>query len=112
MEMADIRRERLREWFEKRAIPKEEKSYISQLINGKAPFGERSARRLEKTYEMGDKYLDQLPLLENTPDDRVFSEFADVYSSADSKGRALLREFIELTRKNHTIVVVNKKAQK
>lgn len=32
---------------------------MSQLMSGKASFGERAARRLEKDYGMGDRYLDQ-----------------------------------------------------
>lgn len=57
-EIVKIRREKLRLWFSVRPIPEKEKSYISQLINGKASFGEKAARRLEKTYGMGEKYLD------------------------------------------------------
>lgn len=60
MEISEIRRARLREWYENRAIPEKEKSYISQLMSGKASFGERAARRLERDYGMGDKYLDQM----------------------------------------------------
>lgn len=56
--VANNRREQLRLWFENRTLPEKEKSYISQLIGGKASFGEKAARRLEKTYGMGDKYLE------------------------------------------------------
>lgn len=52
------RRDRLRLWFDSHTIPAEEKSYISQLINGKAAFGEKAARRLEGTYSMPPFYLD------------------------------------------------------
>jgi hypothetical protein len=58
MDIKEIRRKKLRLWFSIRPIPKKEKSYISQLINNKAPFGETAARRLEKDYKMGDMYLD------------------------------------------------------
>ena len=58
MEIKDTRRARLTEWFASRSIPSKEKSYVSQLINGTAPFGERAARRLERDYGMGDMYLD------------------------------------------------------
>lgn len=54
-----IRRQRLRLWFSTRPIPKDEKSYLSQLMGGKAPFGEKAARRLEKDYGMGKGWLDQ-----------------------------------------------------
>lgn len=57
--MKEIRRERLRQWFANRTLPEKEKSYLSQLISGKASFGERAARRLEHDYGMGDGYLDQ-----------------------------------------------------
>lgn len=58
MKIAEIRRIRLKEWFAERSIPEKEKSYLSQLISGKASFGEKAARRLEKDYGMGDEYLD------------------------------------------------------
>jgi phage repressor protein C with HTH and peptisase S24 domain len=59
MDMAEVRRRRLSEWFSRNAIPEKEKSYISQLINGHSSFGEKAARRLEKSYGMGDGYLDR-----------------------------------------------------
>lgn len=58
MNIADNRRQKLKEWFSSRSIPEGEKSYISQLINGKASFGEKAARRLEATYGMPIKFLD------------------------------------------------------
>lgn len=58
MSNVDIRRERLREWFTDKKIPKEEKSYLSQLMTGKASFGEKAARRLEKTYGIPEFFLD------------------------------------------------------
>lgn len=58
MNIKDIRRDNLKAWFSDKSIPEREKSYISQLINGKAAFGERTARRLERDYEMGEGYLD------------------------------------------------------
>lgn len=57
--MKEIRRERLRRWFANRTLPEKEKSYLSQLMSGKASFGERAARRLEHDYGMADGYLDQ-----------------------------------------------------
>lgn len=67
MDIVSIRRNKLRLWFSDKPIPESEKSYISQLINGKASFGEKAARRLEKTYKMPDKYLDnddQQPIID------------------------------------------------
>lgn len=58
MDMPANRRLRLKEWFENRSIPEAEKSYISQLINGKSSFGEKAARRLEQSYGMSMGYLD------------------------------------------------------
>ncbi|WP_186111297.1 S24 family peptidase [Burkholderia gladioli] len=58
MEIADTRRARLRQWFEKRTLPPREKSYLSQLMTGSASFGERAARRLERDYGMEAGYLD------------------------------------------------------
>lgn len=59
MEITEIRRERLRLWFANKTLPQKEKSYISQLMGKSASFGERAARRLERDYGMGEKYLDQ-----------------------------------------------------
>lgn len=61
--MKEIRRQRLKEWFDGKTLPKNEKSFISQLITGTASFGERAARRIEKDYGMPDLYLDsEVPL--------------------------------------------------
>ncbi|HGP2816252.1 TPA: hypothetical protein ACLGW6_004533 [Salmonella enterica] len=58
MNKTDIRRNRLKDWFTERTLPAREKSYLSQLITGRASFGERAARRLESEYGMPDNYLD------------------------------------------------------
>ncbi|WP_445496655.1 hypothetical protein [Photorhabdus sp. SF281] len=58
MDIKSIRQKRLKEWFSTKALPEKEKSYLSQLINGKASFGERAARRLERDYHMPIGYLD------------------------------------------------------
>lgn len=59
MDISDIRRLRLREWLKDRSLPEKERSYFSQLLTGKAPFGVRAARRLERDYKMGEMYLDK-----------------------------------------------------
>jgi phage repressor protein C with HTH and peptisase S24 domain len=53
------RRKRLAKWFENRTVPAREKSYVSQLVNGKSTFGEKAARRLEGVFGMEDGYLDR-----------------------------------------------------
>lgn len=58
MDIVEIRRQNLRAYFVNRSIPPREKSYISQLLSGKAAFGEKAARRLESTYGMPPMYLD------------------------------------------------------
>ncbi|MFQ0995641.1 helix-turn-helix transcriptional regulator [Gilliamella sp. BG2] len=58
-ELKEIRAKNLKLWFSGKTIPPKEKSYISQLINGKASFGEKSARRLEQDYGMPSFYLDK-----------------------------------------------------
>ena len=59
-ELKERRSKNLKLWFSSRSIPAKEKSYISQLTTGKAPFGEKSARRLESDYGMPPFYLDKL----------------------------------------------------
>lgn len=55
--MIELRRKRLKEWFDGKTLPEKEKSYLSQLINGKASFGEKAAKRLEGAYGMPADYL-------------------------------------------------------
>lgn len=61
MTLKDIRQARLKAWFATRTLPEREKSYLSQLINGKSSFGERAARRIERDYHMPAGYLDSDP---------------------------------------------------
>lgn len=59
MDIREIRRQRLKEWFADKPLPKKEMSYISQLINGKSSFGEKAASRIENEYGMPGGYLSQ-----------------------------------------------------
>lgn len=59
MDIKEIRRLRLRDWFSDKTLPEREKSYLSQLINGKGSFGEKAARRIEADYGMPVGYLDK-----------------------------------------------------
>lgn len=89
MEIKEIRRRRLKEWFADGKYPEKDSSYISQVINGKA-IGEKAARRLERDYEMPEMFLDMpydvqesktveltdrqrkiVDLLDSLPDDEV-----------------------------------------
>lgn len=58
MNIVDIRRKRLKEWFSDKPIPPKEKSFLSQLMNGKSSFGEKAARRIERDYGMPEGSLD------------------------------------------------------
>ncbi|MCU5774716.1 hypothetical protein N5923_21810 [Erwiniaceae bacterium BAC15a-03b] len=60
MDIREIRRTRLRQWFSGQPLPEKEKSYLSQLINGKSSFGEKAARRIEHDYGMPLKHLDSV----------------------------------------------------
>lgn len=74
MDMKEIRRKRLKEWFSSRSIPEREKSYLSQLMGGKASFGERAARRIEGDYGMSRGYLDTPPEEEVMPPQQPLTE--------------------------------------
>ncbi|MEL5618494.1 S24 family peptidase [Serratia nevei] len=82
--MKENRRERLKAWFSEKTIPAKEKSYLSQLMTGKASFGEKAARRLEQSYGMPSGFLD------GTNDEQIAEqenqnfkiEFLDVQASA------------------------------
>ncbi|WP_334324121.1 S24 family peptidase [Gilliamella apicola] len=58
-ELKELRAKNLKQWFSNKTVHPKEKSYISQLISGKASFGEKSARRLEYDYGMPQFYLDK-----------------------------------------------------
>ncbi|WP_213322371.1 hypothetical protein [Klebsiella aerogenes] len=58
MEMKEIRRRRLKDWFADGKYPEKDSSYISQVINGKS-MGEKAARRIEREYGMPDLFLDK-----------------------------------------------------
>ena len=58
MDIKQIRRENLAEWYKDKPLPVNEKSYISQIITGKSGLGEKAARRLERDYGMPHGYLD------------------------------------------------------
>ncbi|WP_368900378.1 hypothetical protein [Mixta calida] len=73
MNISELRRIRLKAWFASRVLPEKEKSYLSQLINGKASFGERAARRLERDYGMPEGYLDNDPDNPDPPNDTILS---------------------------------------
>ncbi|KFB88931.1 repressor [Serratia grimesii] len=73
MNTTENRRERLKAWFADKTLPTNEKSYLSQLMTGKASFGERAARRLETTYGMPVGFLDDVS------DDRLSQQESSNY---------------------------------
>jgi phage repressor protein C with HTH and peptisase S24 domain len=80
MEIVELRRQRLRDWFKdpKNHIPPNEKSYLSQLMNGRASFGEKAAMRLERTLSMPNGYL-QYPntIFMSAEDHKLLSDTID-----------------------------------
>ncbi len=59
--MNTIRRDNLKRWFVDKSVPTSERSYFSQLMNGKSSFGEKAARRIESVCGMPHGYLDSSP---------------------------------------------------
>lgn len=57
MELVEIRRARLKEWFGDKKLPPKDASFISQVIGGKF-IGEKAARRLERDHGLPDLFLD------------------------------------------------------
>lgn len=45
MQKKEIRRLRLKEWFKDKTLPPKEKSYLSQLMSGRASFGEKGCQK-------------------------------------------------------------------
>lgn len=78
MDIRDVRRRRLRELKDElgsqQAIADRlqgEQNYISGLLSGKKPFGEKTARKIEKACGKPEKWLDQL----ETSEERRVSEW-------------------------------------
>jgi hypothetical protein len=92
MNIQEIRRANLRIWFSERTVPANEKSYVSQLLGGFS-FGERAARRLEKTYGMDANYLDRPPAVEGDVAETAVS------SQRSTEARDLIQLIGELDRK-------------
>lgn len=80
--LVGIRRRRLAEWFSG-GYPEDEKSYISQLINGKGSFGSKAARRLEEDYKMPKMFLDSSgPILQDK--NSAFFDYLDIKAACGS----------------------------
>lgn len=104
MDTDEIRRMRLRQWFEKRSIPPKEKSFISQLLTGKSSFGEKAARRLEVDYGMGDRYLDKTPEQEKNELDAFLRGVGFGYVKASDIAELILL-FSQATQKGRDIAL-------
>lgn len=89
MDIREIRRKRLTDWFQDKPLPEREKSYISQLIHGKSSFGEKAANRIESDYGMPKGYLSQpydddhifQPLVLDEREERLIKFFRDLPDS-------------------------------
>lgn len=103
MKTADIRRAQLKAWFADRSLPEREKSYISQLISGKASFGEKAARRLENDYGMPDRYLDQSNVLSANQDRQKYSENAE--QGHNPEEIAVLSAYRRLERQEQLLIL-------
>ena len=55
----EVRRANLKAFFAGN-LPEAEKSYLSQVIGGQAPFGEKAARRVEAEYGIPAGSLDRV----------------------------------------------------
>jgi hypothetical protein len=127
MQIETIRRAKLRKWFSERSFPTKEKSYISQLLKEGNAFGERTARRLEKDYGMGDMYLDTLdddeqahppapgsqqqqPQLQVVNTDALLQaiRLLELFHSADERGRADMLRLAETLCGPHYHIGSNK----
>jgi hypothetical protein len=107
MDIQEKRRENLRRWVTANGVPPDEKSYFSQLLSGSASFGERSARRLERVYRMGEGYLEQsievgkkishLSAVKNHPEEQILTTGTDeiiellaLFQQSTIKGRQFI----------------------
>jgi transcriptional regulator with XRE-family HTH domain len=79
-DLTAARRARLKAWFKDKPYPSDERSLISQLVNGQSPFGEKVAMRLEGKLFMPNGYLVR-PLSDYDRVDRVHDEIKDIMFS-------------------------------
>lgn len=119
MDIKEIRRRRLKEWFADKKLPPKDSSYISQVINGKS-IGEKAARRLESENGMPDMYLDSpfggdqkdepvslterqkkiLSLLDSLPDDEVDEFITKIAERAEFYDRRLKQLYAKIITEN------------
>lgn len=84
MRNPDHRRGRLKDWLTTHPIPPAEKSYISQLLSGSAPFGEKAANRIEELLGMPTFYLDTAG---NTEHDEHTTAVIKMMDETDTDGK-------------------------
>lgn len=103
MKTADTRRAQLKAWFADRSLPEREKSYISQLLSGKASFGEKAARRLEIDYGMPIGYLDQSNVLFAKQERNVY--FDNSENAANKEEGEILSAYRRLARQEQLLIL-------
>jgi hypothetical protein len=92
------RRERLRLALTGRQIKAEDQSYVSQLLSGKASFGEKAARRLERHYLLPAMSLDKpidLPLADHVTKEALVARISDRLQDLHVEKLKALAIFIE-----------------
>ncbi len=96
----DTRRHNLKLWFERpeQRIRPKDKSYISQLLNGKTTFGERAARRLEEDYNMVEGALDN-------PNGLIFNTTGFSRSELDKLSQNYLTNSLEYSKVNKLLEI-------
>jgi hypothetical protein len=92
------RRERLRLALAGRQIKAEDQSYVSQLLSGRASFGEKAARRLERDYLLPAMSLDEpidLPLADHVTKEALVARISDRLQDLHVEKLKALATFIE-----------------
>ncbi len=100
MDIKEIRRKRLKEWFSDKPLPEKDRSYLSQLINGKSSFGEKAAARIENDYRMPIGYLsnpskeinDAIIIIQDRREQTLLSLFRELPDSEKEKMLSLFEE--------------------
>lgn len=96
----DTRRHNLKLWLKRpdQRIRPKDKSYISQLLNGKTTFGERAARRLEEDYNMVEGALDD-------PNGEIFNTTSLSRSELDKLNQNYLTNSLEYSKVNKLLEI-------
>lgn len=106
MDASDVRKKRLKQWLDEQFdgnvaafcryydLPRSITSYISQIMRGSRPFGERAARNLEEQCKRPAGWLDVVP--DPTEEIQPLRYDPRIVARLPVDSRELIEDFIEM----------------